>query len=140
MRRTVPPVLADLRAPTFGTAHFDLAIAARVLCHIPDIEPAFREFPRCITSGGGLIVTDLDEEHDSAHTRISTPRGTISIKTWKRSAQDLIRAAQVAGWHLEELRQLCAVDCRWLPPHGTLSSIDRSSTRPIFNLMALRRC
>ncbi|MEO8007772.1 MAG: class I SAM-dependent methyltransferase [Betaproteobacteria bacterium] len=132
-------VHADARSQIFSTAYFDLAIAARMLCHVLDLESSFREIARIVTSGGGLIVTELDHGHSFDKTRVPTPKGKIAIRTWKRNVNDLVQIAERVGWRIDELKRISARECSWLPERGKLSSINRSTSQPIFNVITLRR-
>lgn len=132
-------VHADACARVFADAYFDVAIAARVLCHIVDLHAAFREFARIVARGGRLIVTELDHDHDYETTRLPLEGGKLSVATWKRKPLELIDTAQRFGWRIDELRQIGAKECFWLPEPADLRSIDRSGARPIFNVISLRR-
>ena len=48
----------DERLP-FAEHHFDLLICALMLCHVPDLSGAIREFARVIRPGGYLLITDF---------------------------------------------------------------------------------
>jgi ubiquinone/menaquinone biosynthesis C-methylase UbiE len=132
-------VLSDARNLTFESARFDIAVAARMLCHIEDASRSFREFYRTVVSGGRLIVTELDPEHAFDQTRIPTPYGKIAVQTWKRSLHELTHTAACAGWSLDQVTRMGARQCAWLPPPNELSSIDRSGARAIFNILVFRR-
>jgi ubiquinone/menaquinone biosynthesis C-methylase UbiE len=132
-------VLADARNLTFESARFDLAVAARMLCHIDDASRSFREFYRTVVSGGRLIVTELDPEHAFDQTRIPTPHGKVEVQTWKRSLHELTHTAICAGWSLDQVTRIGARQCAWLPAPNELSSIDRSGASTIFNVLVFRR-
>lgn len=129
----------DASSRVFPPAYFDIAIAARVFCHIEDIKEPLHELARTLNSGGTLIVTELDNEHHFDETRIPTSQGKISIATWKRSPKEVIRDAESVGWQLTAHRRVHTNDCLWLPEQGHIKSIDRSKNRPIFNVITFRR-
>lgn len=47
----------------FDAEQFDLLICALVLCHVPDMARAVREFARVLQSGGHLLITDFHPAH-----------------------------------------------------------------------------
>lgn len=132
-------VVSDARNLTFESARFDVAVAARMLCHIEDAARSFREFHRTVAPGGRLIVTELDLEHAFDQTRIPTPHGKVEVRTWKRGLHELTCTATGAGWRLDQVARISAQQCAWLPAHNELSSIDRSGARAIFNVLVFRR-
>jgi ubiquinone/menaquinone biosynthesis C-methylase UbiE len=132
-------MVGDLRTYTFLPATFNLAIAARVFCHVQDAIEAFHAASRFVEIGGSLIVTELDVGHPFERTRIPLPSGEVEIDTWKRSSGELIMVAEAAGWQLNRLVRAGAADCAWMPEEGKLTSIDRDSDRAIFNVVSFRR-
>lgn len=131
--------VGDLQSNMFARESFQLAIAARVFCHVKDIVGAFRSASNLIVSDGSLIVTELDIEHEFEKTRIPTPAGKFEIDTWKRSSEELVLAAESAGWRFDRIMHVSASDCVWLPEETKLSSINRVSDRTIFNVLSFRR-
>lgn len=132
-------VLGDLRSETSALGKFQLAIAARVFCHIENVTEAFSAASHLVEQGGHLFVTELDIKHEFERTRIPTPAGKVSIDTWKRSAGELVEAAESSGWRFEQMIQTTASECLWLPGESKISSIDRCGARPIFNLLTFSR-
>lgn len=131
--------VGDLRSKALAAESFQLAIAARVFCHVRDLISAFRAAAKLVVRDGVLIVTELDIDHEFERTRIPTPAGKFEIDTWKRSSGDVIRAAESTGWHLDRMLRIRASDCAWLPGSPKLSSVDRTSDRVIFNVFSFRR-
>jgi SAM-dependent methyltransferase len=132
-------LVGDLRSAPLAAESFQLAIAARVFCHVEDLIGAFRAASNLVLPDGALIVTELDIDHEFERTRIPTPAGKLEIETWKRSSGVLIRSAESAGWRFDRMLQMTAADCAWLPEDAKLSSIDRASDRVIFNVLSFRR-
>lgn len=132
-------LVGDLLSAALAPESFELAIAARVFCHVKDIVGAFHAAYNLVMPDGALIVTELDIDHEFIKTRIPTPAGKLQIDTWKRSSDELIVAAKSVGWRLDRLLQIAAVDCAWLPTSAKLTSIDRASNRIIFNVLSFRR-
>jgi ubiquinone/menaquinone biosynthesis C-methylase UbiE len=125
-------VRADVRSLPIASGRVDLAIAARSLCHLPEIEDEFRETGRILRRGGSLIVTELDADHAFERTRLPTASGEVLIATWKRQASELVASAERAGLRATQLIRVRSTDCRWLPPPPALPSIDRAGGRAIF--------
>lgn len=132
-------LVGDLTSATFAPLTFDLAVAARVFCHVEDVAMAFRAAAKMVVLGGRLVVTELDVEHPFEQTFVPTPNGKEKIRTWKRTSGDLIRAAAASGWQPDSLARISVEGCAWIPEAGALSSIDRSTDRPIFRVITLRR-
>lgn len=132
-------LVGDLRSDALAPESFQLAIAARVFCHVKDLISAFRAAANLVSPDGALIVTELDIGHEFERTRIPTPAGKFEIDTWKRSSGEVIRVAESAGWRFDRMLQTRASDCAWLPSSPKLSSVDRDSDRVIFNVFSFRR-
>lgn len=132
-------VNADIRSLPFPHASFDLAVAARVLGHIPEIETALAEIARVVVPGGVLLISDLDPEHAFDKTRIWTPEGTIVVPFAKRTPQELVQLAESVGWRQAKVKRVCATECQWLPPRERIRSIDLSGARAVFFLLTLVR-
>jgi ubiquinone/menaquinone biosynthesis C-methylase UbiE len=125
---------ADIGALPLAPNAVDLAIAARSLCHVPDLPGALRQVALVLRPGGTLIVTELDAEHAFDATTAPTRDGDVTIATWKRTAEETASAAACEGLICTRLVRVRATDCRWLPPPPELSSIDRSGRRAIFSV------
>lgn len=123
----------------FPGSYFDIAIAARVFCHIENIDASFQEIAHTVTTGGTFILTELDHEHAYEKTRIPTPNGKVCIPTWKRSVHDLVRSAENAGWCIKSHQRIFTSDCLLPPQNGRLNSIDRSKNKPIFNVLSFSK-
>lgn len=132
-------VVGDLCSHSFMLESFQLAIAARVFCHVRDLLSAFRAAAKLVSPGGALIVTELDVDHDFERTKIPTPAGKIEIATWKRGSGEMVNVAKSAGWDLDRIVKVRASDCAWLPESPKLNSVDRTSDRAIFNVFTFRR-
>jgi SAM-dependent methyltransferase len=131
--------VGDLCSPALEPESFGLAIAARAFCHVEDIFSAFSAAYRLVRPNGILIVTELDVDHEFERTRIPTPDGKLQVDTWKRSNEELIGVARLAGWNLSRLSRVSAINCAWLPEGKGLASIDRASDRVIFNVLSFCR-
>jgi len=125
-------IRADLRRLPVAPGSIDLAVAARSLCHVPDVSSPLYGIAQTLRPGGTLIVTELDAEHAFQNTKAPSPEGDVAIATWKRSAAEITTAAVAQGLVVKEVRRVRASDCRWLPPAPELASIDRSGRRAIF--------
>ena len=127
-------VRADMRAIPIAPNCLDLIIAARSLCHIPELDSAFRQIAVSLRPGGTLIVTELDADHAFQTTKAPTADGEVTIATWKRPTTEIVRAAAREGLVSTRIIRVRATDCRWLPPPSELSSIDRTGRRAIFSV------
>jgi ubiquinone/menaquinone biosynthesis C-methylase UbiE len=83
---------------------FDVAICARVLSHLKDPLPALREIRRVVAPSGFAVLTDIDAAHGYECTSIPTNRGKVRIETYKRSFEEIERAALVAGLQCRHAR------------------------------------
>ena len=61
--RGVDARVADVQALPFGDAEFDLAIAAWMLYHVPDLERAAAELARVLRPGGRLVAVTNSRFH-----------------------------------------------------------------------------
>jgi ubiquinone/menaquinone biosynthesis C-methylase UbiE len=125
-------IRADLRRLPVAPQSIDLVLAARSLCHVPDLSSALHGIAHSLRPGGTFVLTELDAEHAFHNTKAPTPDGDVAIATWKRSVAEITDAAAEAGLTAKEVYRVRAADCAWLPPASELASIDRSSRRAIF--------
>ncbi len=70
---------ADAEALPFPAAHFDGALAAHMLYHVPTIERALRELRRVVRPGGRVLIStnaaDHSERLDALHVRAAREHG-----------------------------------------------------------------
>ena len=64
LTNNVSLVQSDLDHVPFRDGYFDAGLAALVLSHVADIEPAIHEFARLLKPGGRLIITDLHQSFE----------------------------------------------------------------------------
>jgi SAM-dependent methyltransferase len=128
----------DLRALPIRSSSVEAAVAARVLCHLPEIDLALSELARAVRPGGRLVVTELDPGHRFETTRIPTDGAPVEVETFKRGPATIVDSARRVGWVHVDIAQISATNCAWLPESG-LSSIDRSGRRPVFFVVTLGR-
>jgi ubiquinone/menaquinone biosynthesis C-methylase UbiE len=125
-------VNGDISALPLVDSCAQVAIAARTLSHVPDVEGVLGEIARIMRPGGLVIVTDLHAEHPFDATKLPTPGGEIAIATWKRTESDVVSAATRVGLETTHVRRITAKDCVWLPPPQELLSLDRTGARAVF--------
>src|SRR5437762_14039141 len=119
---------------------FDFTIAARSLCHEPDLSGAFRELGRITRSGGLCVVSDIHARHDYPQTRIPLGNQDVHIETIKRTSSEIENIATESGsWEVEFACEMRWQDLNWAPEDRRFVRIDRQGHRPIFFIVALRR-
>lgn len=116
-------------------------LAARVLSHIAKPEPFFAEAGRVLSTGGTVIVSDLDPEHE--YTDINLPGSSggvrdIRLAPHNHSLDDLSKAAVTANIYLERSWRLNYLDLRWKPKPSEIASLDRSGVRHLFYVAIFR--
>jgi SAM-dependent methyltransferase len=133
-------VCGQASALPLAGAKVDIAVAARSLCHEPDLVGAFRELARITRSGGICIVSDVHAEHAYPRTRIPFGSEDVHIETFKRMPQEIMDIATgSAAWGIEHQYEVRWKDLTWKPEDDRFVRIDRASHRPIFYIIGLRR-
>jgi SAM-dependent methyltransferase len=118
----------------------DVCLSARSLCHEADLTSAVREIGRVVEAGGVWLITELHPEHCYPRTRIPFNDEDVHIETFKRSPDDIVRAAAESNlWVGESVRALCWRDLIWQPRDSVFDALDRTGMRMIFFVVALRR-
>jgi ubiquinone/menaquinone biosynthesis C-methylase UbiE len=130
---------ADVLHLPVKSAVMDLAIAARTLCHVAELDEAMREIARTLRPSGVLIVTELDPDHAFSATKVPVAGREVFISTWKRTPDEIVTSAAHAGLEATSFKRVRAPECQWLPPSPALSSIDRTGQRPIFLIGAFQK-
>jgi SAM-dependent methyltransferase len=97
----------------FEDGSFDAIVCCRVLTHVEDIRPAFREFARVLKPGGVAVVTNIDTDPRYGSTRLPTASGTVVVDTVRHPVGELRSTAAVNG--------LQAVYCAFLDVHGMIT-------------------
>lgn len=115
-----------------------IAVAARSLCHEPNLELAFRELARVTRDNGICIVSAIHGHHAYPRTRIPLGLEDVHIETFKRTPEEVIDIAS-SWWQVEQCHEISWKDLYWQPDDKRFFRIDHSSKRPIFFVVGLRR-
>jgi SAM-dependent methyltransferase len=138
--RTTRLVCGRANALPIRNQSADLVIAARSLCHEPDLEKAFSELARVTRTNGVCIISEVHGRHPYPRTRIQLGEEDVHIETYKRTPQDLLGIARASGlWKIEECLEINWNDLLWQPEDPRFFRIDRSGVLPIFFIIAFRR-
>jgi SAM-dependent methyltransferase len=122
------------------TGIVDIAVAARSLCHEPDLERTFLELARIIRGNGICIISEVHGHHVYPRTRIPLGDQDVHIETFKRTPEEVIDIATASSyWQVDQCYEVRWKDLYWKPEDERFFRIDRSSKRPIFFVLALRR-
>lgn len=128
------------RAIPLGDAAIEMTVAARSLCHEEDLPETFRELARVTVFGGTCILTDVHSQHDYPRTRIPFGPADVHIETFKRAPEEILDVATSSGWwQVEHTAEVRWKDLDWKPTDRRFLRIDRTSDRPIFFVVKLRR-
>jgi ubiquinone/menaquinone biosynthesis C-methylase UbiE len=92
----------------FAPGRFDLVVCALMLCHVPDMAQAGREFYRAVRTGGYLLITDfhpgsLDE---GWRTVVARPEGIYLLPNMPHTRADYIGAVEEAGFTVRDVRDV----------------------------------
>jgi ubiquinone/menaquinone biosynthesis C-methylase UbiE len=86
----------------FKAGQFDLVICALILCHLPDLFQATREFGRVLRPGGYLLITDFHPEVVAAgwRTTFGLPNAQYVLPNMPHSRADYLKAIEEVGFTL----------------------------------------
>jgi 2-polyprenyl-3-methyl-5-hydroxy-6-metoxy-1,4-benzoquinol methylase len=119
------------------TQKFKVITVARVLSHIEDPSHVIDYVCNSLLeSGGVLMISDIHPEHAYDQTSFKHEGVEYKIKTFKHTPLNLtfgISGVETT-YHQYKYRDLI-----WKPSENKLSSIDRTSERPIFYTLTVRK-
>lgn len=105
----VPRIAADLSRLPLREQSFDLAIAALVLAHLPDLEDVLANISNLIRPGGQLLLSDFHPRAaaEGWQRTFSVPgsQRELAVRHHAHSIEDYRRPLEARGWQLEELRE-----------------------------------
>jgi malonyl-CoA O-methyltransferase len=93
----------------FAAAEFDLVTCALVLCHVPDLGQAAREFYRVLHEGGYLLITDFHPDAVATlgwRTVAVRPEGLYLLPNMPHARADYLQAVERAGFTLLDVRDV----------------------------------
>jgi ubiquinone/menaquinone biosynthesis C-methylase UbiE len=107
----------------FQSSQFDLVTCALMLCHVPDLSQAAREFYRILHKGGYLLITDF---HPNAaaimgwRTVAARPEGLYLLPNMPHTRADYLQAVERVGFTLLDVRDVPLCDV----PEGCFADHD----------------
>lgn len=126
-------ICANVEKLPFPDKTFNLAIACRVLSHVPSLSIAMQELGRVTNIGCSIVISDVSSCHNYTTTRIPTPDGDVHIETHKYTIEQLISTCESTGyWKLDHIESVAYKDLLWRPQPSDYPTIDISSKNPIF--------
>lgn len=92
----------------FNAEQFDLLICALVLCHVPDMARAVRDFARVLQSGGYLLITDFHPAHTSYGWQTSFRQEGVKyeLPNIPYTREDYLEAITASGLKILEARDI----------------------------------
>jgi ubiquinone/menaquinone biosynthesis C-methylase UbiE len=92
----------------FKAERYDLVVCALMLCHVPDLAQAAREFARVLRAGGYLLITDFHPDSVAMgwRTLVSRPEGTYYLPNVSHTRADYLEALERAGFTLRQVLDL----------------------------------
>jgi SAM-dependent methyltransferase len=120
----------------------DLSVAARSLCHEPNLLEALRQIANATRPGGQLVISDVHAQHDYQRTRIpiGNKNEDVHIDTIKRTPQEVQLAAdRTECWVINHQQEYRWRDLRWTPTDDRFFRLDQSSERAIFFIISMIR-
>ncbi|MGA5299374.1 class I SAM-dependent methyltransferase [Nucisporomicrobium flavum] len=132
-------VVANATALPFRDGTIDRISANRVLSHVPDLTRFFGEARRLLSPGGGLVISDLDHEHDYDEITFSGLTEVNPIRPCHHSLTDLLSMSSQQGFGVDRYWRLRFRDLKWQPPPDQFVSLDRTNRRHIFYVVVLHR-
>jgi malonyl-CoA O-methyltransferase len=97
----------------FAAAKFDLVTCALMLCHVPDLGQATREFYRVLRESGYLLITDF---HPDAVTKMgwrtvaARPEGHYLLPNMPHTRASYLQAVERAGFALLDVQDVLVRD------------------------------
>ena len=91
----------------FEAEQFDLLICALMLCHVPGLARALREFARVLQPGGHLLITDFHPVHIRYGWRTAFNRDGVNYRlpTVERTKDDYLEAITASGLAILEVAE-----------------------------------
>ena len=96
---------ADLEDLPFPDGHFDVAVCALALCHLPDLTKAVVEIGRVARPGARVVLTDPHPINVAiiSHLFVPTPEGGLGfVRNHRRLVGDYLRAFDAAGLRVRQ--------------------------------------
>jgi len=123
--------VGDVQDLPFPDGAFDVAVAAWMLYHVPDLDRGLAELARVLPPGGSLVAVTNGAEH-LGELRELFPR-TFEASFWRENAEEALRRhfgsverRDVDGWVTLPDRETVRSYVR------SLSSVDRSGPEPVY--------
>jgi ubiquinone biosynthesis O-methyltransferase len=114
----------------FDDAQFDLVTCALMLCHVPDLSGAVREFARVLQPGGHLIITDFHPDcvDFGWRTRFEQAEMKYHLPNMPHSRADYLESLTAQGLSLLKVVDLPirALPAGYPMPQIMLSHLDMS--------------
>jgi SAM-dependent methyltransferase len=130
---------ASLEALPFRTSIFTHLLCSRVLSHLPQTGPAFKEFARVTKRHASLLIADVHPTHRYSEMSIPTNGRKISIQTYKHPIVKTKAMAEECGFEIIGFEEFHLHDLHWKPPREHFENIYDEPTRPIFYTCSLKR-
>jgi len=120
----------------FKAERYDLVVSALMLCHVPDLPHAAREFARVVRADGYLLITDFHPDSVALgwRTLISRPEGTYYLPNVPHTRADYLAAIEEAGFTLSKVLDLPVRD---VPPGYLPDSLTREERETALCLIIL---
>jgi SAM-dependent methyltransferase len=106
----------DMRATSLPEGEAGMAISVLCVCHLPALEPFYREAARLLRVGGALVVIDFHWHFllNGIPTHFDEAEGKpVAIENSIHLFSDHVRAAVGAGFALREAEER-VVDAEWV--------------------------
>ena len=96
VKRTVRLVQDDITASGLGSNSFHNVVCFNVLHHIAHLGDALAELHRVLASGGRVIISEFDENHDGFLERLekAVNRQFQSVTAYRRRSGRLVRVCE----------------------------------------------
>jgi ubiquinone/menaquinone biosynthesis C-methylase UbiE len=120
----------------YSAAMFDFVVCARVLSHVPDLEPVISELVRVTAAGGAVLISSVDASHPYTATRLPTATmGDVYADTFKHERDTVRRLLSAAGM---EISSTVLIGADGLLIHGRSEFSEASAAVTAWCLMATR--
>jgi len=100
-RHRIPHVTlikTDALALPYKDERFDAVLCTRMLAHLSSIQSLVLEVRRVLRSGGLLVLSNVDAEHEYGHTRLPVGSTHILADTYKHSREFVHHHLEAAGF------------------------------------------